>query len=180
MAKVSFETLRRNYPYPETLSATELFDELGWSKEEFIKKPEFKNTCAVRMSYCLVRSGINIQGGFNILKGKHKGKRIETSQKKLTEYMRRSLQAHIGTPSKFNKSDKNNFLTKGKKGIMSFMEISGYSDASGNASGHIDLIWTEKNSLSVLGWTLWSALEEQCGSSCYWDDAKELLFWELQ
>ncbi|MFY0580592.1 T6SS effector amidase Tae4 family protein [Cystobacter fuscus] len=179
MATISFQTLKTNYPYPEKLNHDELFDELGWGKS-LKEDPGLTNTCAIRMSYCLVQSGLNIRGGYKILKGPHKSKWIETSQKTLTKYIRNNLQAQLGTPQSFKKSEKNNFLLKKKKGLMSFMEIDGYQDTSGNPSGHIDLIWTEKDTTSIFGLELWSTTSEECGTHCYWDQSKELLFWELK
>jgi hypothetical protein len=126
----------------EGVDHDEFFDELGWGRR-LKEDPGLKNTCAIRMSYCLVQSGLNLRGGYKILKGPHK-----------------------------------NELKK--KGLMSFMEIDGYQDMSGNPSGHIDLIWTEKDTTSIFGLELWSTTSEECGTHCYWEQSKELLFWELK
>jgi hypothetical protein len=174
MAKPSFLKLRDNYPYPSKLNHDQLFETLGW--DDLKGNSAYNNTCAIRMSYCLIQSGVDISGRLKILKGDHKGKMIDPGQKSLTSQMKNLFDQ----PQVFKNSQENSFIINKKKGIVSFMDIDGYRDASGNSSGHIDLIWTEKNSTTIFGWELWSSIRNECGSHCYWTDSKEILFWEFK
>jgi hypothetical protein len=175
MSKLDFKALRANYPYPEKLSHDKLFEELGW--DSLKEDKGYESTCAIRMSYCLIQAGLDIKGRLKILKGPHKGKMIEPGQKALTSKM----STYLGfAPQTLKRNQEKSFIVDRKKGVIAFTDIEGYRDTSGNSSGHIDLVWTEKNSLTVFGWEVWSSSESECGTHCYWDSAKEILFWELK
>jgi len=174
MADPSFSMLRTNYPDPSKLDHDKLFDELGWA--DLKKNPAYTNTCAIRMSYCLIKSGVAIEGRLKILKGKYEGKMIDPSQKSLTKQMKNVFKQ----PQVYKSTQENNFTVNRKKGIISFMDISGYTDGSGNSSGHIDLIWTDKSRLAIFGYEIYSSINLECGTHCYWADSKEILFWEFK
>lgn len=172
---VTFQKLQENYPYPKKVSRDALFDELGWS--DLKGNPAYENTCAIRMSYCLIRSGILTRGRLKILKGPHMGKWIEPGQKQLTTDMSGYFK---GRPLKDVKSP-GDLLTKTRyhHGIISFMDLVTYTDTSGNPGGHIDLVWAKRKSYSLFGWEIWSSIDDRCGTACHWYDAKDVLFWEI-
>lgn len=161
---ITFKELANNYPTKEEFTHDALFDELGWA--DLKNNPAYTNTCAIRMSYCLIRAGISIPGRMKIKAGAHKGKLIEPGQKKLTAIL--SNPKFFGTPVKFKPDDKPANL-KGKQGIISFMSIPGYV-IDGGLSGHIDLVHHE---------TLFYFWDKFiCAENCYWG-AAECLFWPL-
>src|SRR5262249_37076911 len=82
----AFGLVKKNYPRSADVSHEALFKELGW--ESLNDDPNYSNTCAVRMSLCLIRCGMTLSiGGMRIQKGEHKGARVETNREKLTNYL---------------------------------------------------------------------------------------------
>jgi hypothetical protein len=161
---VSFAQLMRNYPTNEDLNHDALFAELGW--DDLIKKPAYENTCAIRMSYCLVKSGVDIaEGRFKIKKGPYKGKCIEPGHGKLSHILAQNN--YFGPPRKFKRGEEDKVLEK-QRGILSFFEIPGYLDGRG---GHIDIIREEK---FLLFFDMFV-----CGTHCYWS-ANEFWFWPIK
>jgi len=159
-----FNTLWDNYPTPAEFTHDQLYDELGW--EDLKKNPNYTNTCATRMSLCLIRSNIDQLGGrLEIKKGKYKSKWIEPGQKRLSD----NLAEMFGSPEKFKLADRDKVLSN-KKGIVSFMSIPGYI-IDGALSGHIDLV-KHGTFLYFFDTGL------QCAEQCYWD-SKEFWFWSL-
>lgn len=161
---ISFQQLSKNYPSKEEFTHDALFDEIGW--QDLKTNKAFINTCAIRMSYCLIRAGINIPGRMKINAGPYKGKLIEPGQVKLTKIL--SNPKFFGPPIKFNAKDKPANL-KGKQGIIAFMRIPGYV-IDGGLSGHIDLVHHETL------FYFWDRFI--CAQDCYWN-AAECLFWPL-
>ena len=162
---VSFGTLWSNYPATDEFpNRIPLFDYLGW--DDLKKNPAYTNTCAIRMSLCLLRSGIAVPGRFTIKKGRYKGRNIEPGQGKLSNIL--ATPAFFGKPQKFTLAERDAAL-KGKQGIISFMRIPGYV-VDGGLSGHIDLVRHGKLLF------FWDAL--QCRESCYWN-SQEFWFWPI-
>ena len=161
---ISLTTLWKNYPTPAEFTHDQLFDELGWS--DLKGNTTYANTCAIRMSLCLIRSGVTIPGRLQILKGDHKGKWIEPGQKRLSVNLK--SEDLFGSPTKLKLKDRGKELNN-RKGIVSFMSIPGYV-IDGALSGHIDLVKSGK--------FLWFWDTYECAESCYWD-AKEFWFWPL-
>ena len=157
-------TLWINYPTPAEFTHDQLFDELGW--EDLKGNSTYANTCAIRMSFCLIKSGITIPGRLQIKKGDYKGKWIEPGQKKLSIIF--SSDDFFGPPIKLKLKDRDKELSN-KQGIVSFMSIPGYT-IDGALSGHIDLVKSGKY--------LWFWDTYQCVESCYWD-SKEFWIWPL-
>ena len=158
-------TLWRNYPTPAEFTHDQLFDELGWS--DIKNNKAYENTCAIRMSLCLIRSGIKIPGRLKIQKGAHKGKLIEPGQLQLSNSL--IIPNLFGSPAKFILADCDKELSN-KQGIVSFLSIPGYF-IGGALSGHIDLV--------KHGTFLYFFDSLQCVEQCYWD-AKEFWFWPLR
>ena len=161
---ITFAQLAKHYPTVAEFSHDALFVELGW--HDLIRNPAFTNTCAIRLSYCLIRAGITIPGRIKIKAGPHKGKLIEPGQVKLSNIL--ANPQLFGKPVKFKPGDLASNL-KGKQGIISFMRIPGYV-IDGALSGHIDLVHHERF------FYFWD--KYVCASSCYWQ-AAECLFWPL-
>lgn len=159
---VSYEKLLRNYPSSDNMSRKELFIELGWN--DLVNDSKYKNTCAIRMSYCLIKSGIYTGGRIKIKKGPYKGKLIEPGQGKLSQIL---AQPHyFGPPLKFKVGEEDKVLAN-KRGIISFFEIPGYLNGTG---GHIDLISQERFFFFFKHFV--------CGSDCEWT-ARECWFWPV-
>lgn len=161
---VSLNDLWNNYPSVDDYSANELYEELGWP--DLVNKPGYENTCAVRMSLCLIKSGINVEGRFEIKKGKYKGKKVEPGQLKLSQFL--ADKKIFGKPQVFKIAQLENVLL-GKQGVVSFMRIPGYIVAGG-LGGHIDLV---KHGKFLFFWD-----KLVCQSGCHWD-AEEFWFWPM-
>lgn len=161
---VSLSTLWKNYPDTK-IKKEALFNEFGWND---LKDDEnYRNTCAIRMSYCLIKSGITVPGRLQIKRGIHKGKWIEPGQVKLSKIL--STNVYFGKPIIFKAKDSEKVL-ENKQGIISFMNMSSYPLPDGGFGGHIDLIKHDRFLL------FWDRLI--CGSGCYWD-AATCWFWPL-
>ena len=162
---VEFATLWNNYPTPSEFTHDQLFDELGWG--DIKNNKGYENTCAIRMSLCLIRSGVSVKGRLQIKQGQHKGKWIEPGQVRLSNTLATS--GYFGPPRKFKLHDRDKELAN-KKGIVSFMRIPEYR-IDGALSGHIDLVKHGK--------FLYFFDILQCVEQCYWD-AEEFWFWPVR
>ena len=80
--KPAYEKLKRNHYSSNELSAgfvdaETLFSEIGYNQEKLIaQNPGYINTCAVRMSLALLKSGVTFKGRLQIKNGTLKGKHI--------------------------------------------------------------------------------------------------------
>lgn len=155
--KPSFSVLKQNYPLKKEVDRAVLFKEIGW--HDLIDNPNFTNTCAIRVSVALLRSGVPIPGQIPIKAGPLKGKMIETMQWKLS----RALVKILGKPEKFNTERTAERGIGERTGIASFFVLHpGINDTS----GHIDIVFPGN------GYT-------ECGTGCYWS-SKEVWFWPLR
>lgn len=144
------------YPGNKTVSREALFQELGW--QDLIQNPSYANTCAIRISVALVKSGITLRGGLVIQKGPHRGRRIEAGQARLAKML--AEPAYFGKAEVFRCDDAVTGIAS-RKGMAAFGNIPGYMNGRG---GHIDLI---------------DGARAICGSDCYWT-ASEMWFWPLR
>jgi hypothetical protein len=164
--KPFFTTIKMNYSSNKLVEKQYLFKEIGW--DDLIDDPAYNNTCAIRVSLALIKSGMNIGGRLQIKKGDYKGKFIEPGHAKLSLLLKEPR--HFGNPDK-GENGKIGYRTfaeaeKGigrRKGVISFWKIPDYLDGRG---GHIDITFSY----------LW--MFRDCGSDCFWD-ASEIWFWEL-
>jgi hypothetical protein len=70
----TFAELKTNYPAEP--DRAKFFKEMGW--DSLISDPNYENTCALRVSVCLVRLGITFPTGeIKILKGPHNDQRVK-------------------------------------------------------------------------------------------------------
>jgi len=160
--KPSFSALWLNYPQ---FKREILFDNIGWT--DLIHDPAYKNTCAIRVSTALQKTGINVtsSAGMKGLEGAMKGKAIEIREDKLSEQLSRLW----GTPELVSKESD----IGDRNGVISFSGIPTYM-VGGRAGGHIDLIDGKST------WLFGLFNEESiCGSGCYWS-ASKIGFWELK
>ncbi len=155
----SFASLNQSYNTYNLLDTAELYRSLGW--DDVVDKPEWQNTCAVRMHLALMDSAVLIAGRFPVLKGTHKGKSIEVSQNRLAE--RIGISGTFGKALVFSNAE---FMKKegysqvfGRTGIVSFQRMPGYP------GGHIDLLDARSE---------WNCLRQ-----CYFD-AGEIRFWAVR
>ena len=146
------------------LELDQLFESLGW--DDLKGQAAYENTCAIRMSFCLIRAGITVPGRLKIHKGAYKNKWIEPGQIKLTHILARS--GYFGAPEKISGGSTSAFSDK--QGIVSFIKIPGYV-VDGGLSGHIDLVRSGK--------FLWLWDQFECASDCYWN-AAEYWFWPVK
>ena len=142
---------------PSFLDSDELYASLGYSLEALRKQsPDYVNTCAVRMSLALIKSGVDFIGRMKIKEGPYKGKMIEPGAKLLADQLARPTA--FGRPDLIPPANAASRLS-GKKGLILFWKITGYG------GGHIDLI---ESSTTV----------QVCNSACYFS-SKEIWFWPL-
>jgi hypothetical protein len=167
--------LLKHYP---TESHDELFSSLGWESlisadKSAEEKATWANTCAIRMSLCLIRCGMVLHtGGMKIQKGEHKGRRIEASRAKLAHYL--ETKAVWGKPTFVETSAAKMMADIGTDGgVISFGPLPGYD------GGHIDVIHGSTSILSMAIHFLTGAPANtySCSSECYWD-AAEYRFWK--
>jgi hypothetical protein len=161
---VRFSQLSNQYPRPRKMSRQDLFKELGW--EDLLNNPTYKNTCATRMSLCLLKAGVSLPGRMAIKKGPLKGKLIEPGQARLSQLL--ASGKLFGEPQVFRLQDREKHI-RDKQGIISFMKIPGYM-IDGAMSGHIDLV---SHGRILFLWDYYS-----CAGECEWT-AQEFWFWPL-
>lgn len=155
---IPYATLRQNYSSsnvtrPDFVSRNDLFMEIGW--EEFLDNPNYENTCAIRFSLALAKSGRPVgRGSHRILKGPHEGKRIEVNMRNLAYLLR--TPEWLGNPEVLGAENPSNGI-RGRQGIIAFHGIPRFP-----GSGHIDLVDAASN----------------CASDCYFT-ARENWFWPL-
>nr|WP_279609311.1 T6SS effector amidase Tae4 family protein [Burkholderia anthina] len=123
-----------------------------------MSNPSYANTCAIRVSLALVRSGMTLRGGLVIQKGLHRGRRIEAGQARLARML--AEPAYFGKAEVFRRDDAAAGIA-GRKGVAAFRNIPGYMNGRG---GHIDLI---------------DCARALCSSDCYWT-ASTVWFWPLR
>jgi len=160
--KVDFSIIKTNHYSSDRISQSyksgeDVYKEIGYSLDDLIRQePAYENTCAVRMSLALIKSGVDFIGRLKIKDGAQKGKMIEPGAKLLADQLMRPVV--FGRPDVFSPRDAIARLS-GKKGVILFWKITGYG------GGHIDLIET-------------SATVQTCNSQCYFE-SKEIWFWPL-
>lgn len=156
--RVPFSALMKNYPSNRVVGRDVLFKQIGW--DDLIKNGNFTNTCAIRVSLALIRSGVTIPSErMPIRAGEFKGKRIELGQAKLSAILaRRSM---LGMPEKFSAATAMEGVGM-RRGLVSFFRlVPGIYEG-----GHIDIVAPQLGGMQV------------CGSSCYWT-SQEVWFWPL-
>lgn len=156
--KPHFSTIKANFYPSQHVNQAKLFEEIGWG--DLAGKSAYTNTCAIRMSLALIKSGMTIPGRLRINSGRHKGALIEPGQAKLSSILTRSV--YFGEPEKFTRMDAQDGIGV-RSGIVSFFDIHPQVET---AQGHIDLVSQ-------------SAGRSLCGTSCFWL-AKEVWFWPLK
>jgi hypothetical protein len=127
---------------------------------EKIPDHNWDNTCAIRVSVALVGIGFPIAPGYLAIEsGPHKGRRIESRQRVLSELLRRRW----GEPLKFSSGPEARKALAGHRGVISFFHLNGPTDQQ----GHIDLVAPNE----------WN--EAICADDCYWQSV-EVWFWPLK
>jgi hypothetical protein len=93
-----FNVLWNNYSSNSIIKLPELFKEIGW--DDLINNDVYANTCAIRVSLALIKSGVTIpEGRMPIKAGIHRGKRIDPGQSKLSHIL--AKKSMLGQPEKF-------------------------------------------------------------------------------
>lgn len=173
-----FSELNKNYPRTER---EPLYQELGWSS--IANNEAYANTCAIRMSICLLRSGMLLQGGeLTIWKGPLARRSVKIRFDQLALY----LEKQWGAPEKFSLADYRKGIA-GKRGVIVFWEL------PGGYPGHIDIYHQKTVAVPVETKAevpfLWFFTREitttkyvqvpvdACGSGCYFGSEK-VWFWE--
>jgi hypothetical protein len=153
MSRPRFSTLMGRYP--RATRREELFADIGW--RDLINNPAYEDTCAIRMSYALLKAGVMLPGARMKAKGGSlNGRRIEPGQAKLSNILKKIW----GTPEVYrNEAAARTGIGK-RTGVASFFRI------SGGDGGHIDLIWMGEHGF------------QRCARSCYFS-ALTVWFWPL-
>ena len=135
-----------------------LYAEIGYDAVKLLQQNvAYRNTCAVRMSLALLKTGVSFKGRLKIKTGKFKGKHIEPGAKLLADQLARPRvfgQPAVYKPAEFKRK------AFGKRGVVLFHKISDYG------GGHIDLIEPSNMSFS-------------CNSNCYFS-CRSIWFWSLR
>lgn len=150
-----------------------LLKEIGW--DEFIDDDSYNNTCAIRMSMCLLGCGVNVSGPARMraLKGKYKGKNIAIKQDALSEYLALNWGAPVKMPIITEKEQiKAKQSLVGKAAFISYWKIDGYNVGGGVEGGHIDII-----KLARVGDT--TTVNQYVGSDEYFKKAKSIWYWVM-
>jgi hypothetical protein len=152
-----YAVLAANYPKKSGMDAAALYSSIG--HPEYAENMYMQNTCAVRVSIALLGAGIQpFPGHMTIKAGKWKGRRVEQSQRRLSEF----LMHHIGKPEVYASGYEASMKIGMRRGIVSFFGLNSATDTQ----GHIDLVEpANHNDLRCLG-------------ACYWS-AREVWFWPL-
>jgi hypothetical protein len=155
--KPTYSMMRINYPYRELYHRGMLLALLGW--DDLLENESYKDTCAMRMSYALARSGVRLVGAR--MKGKGKtvnGLPIEPGQAKLSQILLRMW----GKPEKYRGETAARAGIGKRAGVVSFFRIHPNVD-----QGHIDLVEPRANGFA------------ECAVQCYFE-AREVWFWPLR
>lgn len=142
--------------YPANIKREDLFVDIGWN--DLIKNKAYDDTCAIRMSYGLLRAGMSLPGArMKVKAGVLKGKYIEPGQAKLSSI----LLQQWGAPEVYAGESAARDGVGARTGLVSFFRIGG---ANG---GHIDLV-VHKPGGSF----------QDCARICFWSSAT-IWFWPL-
>jgi len=148
-----------NKRHADFIDKDPLYKEIGYDYERLYEESiAYENTCAVRMSLALIKSGVHFNGRLKIKSGPYKGSYIEPGSKLLADQL--SREGVFGKP-KIYKGGPSELIAKinGKKGVIFFCKLAGYG------GGHIDLIEVNKYT-------------EVCHSQCTFM-CQEIWFWPL-
>jgi hypothetical protein len=155
---IPFAVLRQHFPAKATVNKAALYTGIGHIEK--VPDANWDNTCAVRLSVALIGAGVAIAPGYlTIETGPHKGKRIESRQRALSEFLRKRW----GEPEKFNGGAAARKGIGSRRGVISFFQLYGPTDRQ----GHIDLVGPDN----------WS--DPVCADDCYWQSV-EVWFWPLK
>jgi len=160
--KPTFAALKANHYssnkyHPSFLDSEDLYASLGYKLESLLLENQgYINTCAVRMSFALIKSGVAFVGRLKIKEGQYKGRMIEPGAKLLADQLARPQV--FGRPEIISPASAVSRLN-GKKGVILFWKIIDYD------GGHIDLIEA-------------STTAQTCNSACYFS-SQEIWFWPL-
>ena len=164
MMNTSFEAVRMHFPDKISITPAELYQWIG--HPECIDDLNFRNTCAIRLSLALLGAGFPSPGTYPVMAGKFRGRMIETSQRKLSNW----LKGQLGTPQVFKGGREAEKQIGSRHGIVSFFNLDGPNDRQ----GHIDIVMLDR----------WGRYL-RCGSNnddaggCYWS-AVAVWFWPLK
>ncbi|MDO5667151.1 MAG: type VI secretion system amidase effector protein Tae4 [Alcaligenaceae bacterium] len=166
MSKIDFKKawFAANYIYLPSVDSAErvakiIGGRVAFNIKDVAKEHQWRNTCAVRMSYILNQSGLKVPATMGKTSSGADGSHYFFRVKDLTVF----LTTNLGRPEVLNKNSQISTLSD-KKGILLF-EVSGWGDATGHA-------------------TLFDG--STCYDACYfnYDEARyrsnRILFWELK
>ncbi|MFL6672903.1 MAG: T6SS effector amidase Tae4 family protein [Massilia sp.] len=157
MIKPPYAVLRRNYPDRRSVSSDELYMWIG--QPELAKKLGWENTCALRMSLGLVRSGVHVSPARLLVRaGECKGRMLEPGQANLSRFLERAW----GVPEKYKGGPAAAKGIGSRHGVISFYRLWGETDRQ----GHIDLVAPDRYGLV-------------CEEDCYWSSV-DVWFWPLK
>ena len=157
MIKPPYAVLRSKYPDRRSVSAEEIYMWIG--HPDLATTVGWENTCALRMSLALVRSGVHVAPGrLRVTAGECKGHMLEPGQAALSRFLLRAW----GVPEKYDSGPAANTGIGRRRGVISFYHLWGEFDQQ----GHIDLVAPGD----------WGPT---CEEDCYWSSTK-VWFWPLR
>ena len=164
----NFKTLWDNFPSQKVLS------EKCFNQQKSGGRP-FENYCAIMMSECFIRSGINIANYKGNKCWSHTGPKHLLLAEDLAENLRLSPPSHFGRMIKVNPNIFQKEL-KDKTGVIFFKDYwrrGGESDES-RSGDHIDL-WNKNETTG--GGILYRSVTEFFGFVSDLNESKQIWFW---
>lgn len=160
---IPFDTLWVNYPHPDREPRDVLYRSLGW--DDLIGQDSYRNTCAIRMSICLLRSGAALPSGeLKVRKGPLKGKPVKIRFDDLAEYL-----AQVWGPPEVIAHPSRSDLESRGDGVIAFFGL------PSSYPGHIDLLDVSRTAFDFLFFR-WSQTTSECGTHCYFQ-SREAWYW---
>ena len=167
----NFETLWDNFPQKKVLSST------CFNAQDDGQSP-FSNYCAILLSECFLKSGINISTYEGNKCWSHAGKNHLLLAEDLAEGLRMSPPSHFGRMMKVNPKIFQEKL-KDKTGVIFFKDYwrRGSESDESRSGDHIDL-WN-KNEITG-GGMLYRSITEFFGFASDLNQSKQIWFWEVK
>jgi hypothetical protein len=152
--KPAYHVLRENYPRKDSREL--LFADIGWS--DLTNNPAYWDTCAIRMSTALLRTGVMLPGArMQAHAGTLKGQWIEPGQARLSGILKQIW----GKPEIYQNEAAARSGIGRRNGVVSFFRI------EGGDGGHVDLIAMGEHGFL------------DCARACYFS-ARAVWFWPLK
>ena len=166
----TFKTLWKMYPDPSSIKKRCV------NKQESSQSP-FGNYCAISLSDCFNKSGINIRAAKGKKCWSHDGPKHLLLAEDFAKWLKTSRPPGFGKAERIASGDFQSTLD-GRTGVIFFKDYWRRRESETNPSGdHIDL-WNEDEITSSSMW--WRAVIEFFGAVSDLNASREIWFWEVK